>query len=224
MALATTYYTLVASLPHLVRYDRAQNLPISRERLYGRLSQLAGADRAEVDLAGALLEWARQPFEETGPRLQAAYRRFQAESQNATLRAFVEEVLTQRSLLAALRWRRQRKTQPATGVFMGVGTSVDQWRKHWEHPTFGSTQPWVATAQKALDQGDAAGLLRLVLEQNWQRAERLQAGRQFQLENVFAYLFKWHITNGWLAHNADQARKRFEEMVQEVIKAHEQIF
>jgi hypothetical protein len=222
--LATAYYALVASLPHLVRYDRAQGLPISRERLYGRLSQLTSEDRNEVDLAGSLLEWGRQPFEETGPRLQAAYRRYRAESRNASLRTFVEEVLAQRSLLAALRWRRQRKTLPAPDILLGLGPTADPWRKHWDHPTFGATWPWVPVAQAALEKGDADGLQRLILEQNWVRAERLETGRNFQMENVFAYLFKWHITNGWLARNADQARKRFEEMVQEVIQAHEQIF
>ena len=51
------YYTLLASLPPLPRFDRADRLPISRERLNQRCKMLTPDDARLLDRMTAFLAW-----------------------------------------------------------------------------------------------------------------------------------------------------------------------
>ena len=51
------YYTLLASLPPLSRFDRADRLPISRERLHQRLRMLVPDDALLLERVVAFLAW-----------------------------------------------------------------------------------------------------------------------------------------------------------------------
>jgi hypothetical protein len=63
--MAEAYYTLVASLPRLVHFERAEWLPLSRKQLDRRLSMLVPEDAVQLRLAEALVQWQRQPISRT---------------------------------------------------------------------------------------------------------------------------------------------------------------
>ena len=56
------YYTLVASLPRLAHFDRAERLPINRVRLDQRLKSLDPVDAEDLSLAEVVLEWQQYPL------------------------------------------------------------------------------------------------------------------------------------------------------------------
>ena len=54
--MAEAYYTLVASLPRLAHFERAEWLPLSRKQLDQRLSMLVPEDAVQLRLAEALVQ------------------------------------------------------------------------------------------------------------------------------------------------------------------------
>lgn len=59
------YYTIIASLPHLPRFDKAERLPISRERLIQRLKMLEPEDFKLAENVAEFIAWRRQPVGRT---------------------------------------------------------------------------------------------------------------------------------------------------------------
>ena len=59
--MAKQYYTLVSSLPDLPHFAAAEVLPISRERLEGRLKMLDPVDAADLRRTRSLIAWQEQP-------------------------------------------------------------------------------------------------------------------------------------------------------------------
>ena len=67
------YYELIASLPHLPRFDKAESLPMSRERLLNRLKMLEPEDYKKADKAVEFLAWRRQPVGRTNVQIVEIY-------------------------------------------------------------------------------------------------------------------------------------------------------
>ena len=69
------YFTLVASLPGLPFFDRAERLPINMERLKERLTMLSHEDQKMVDQISAFIIWRRQPMDRSDEEMIADYNR-----------------------------------------------------------------------------------------------------------------------------------------------------
>ena len=65
MTLRRQYIALIASLPPLPPFDRAERLPINEDRLAVLLRMLEGEDLAMVERVASFLAWQRQPMERT---------------------------------------------------------------------------------------------------------------------------------------------------------------
>lgn len=216
------YYTLVASLPALVHFTRADRLPISPRRLAERLRFLSPEDADQLARAEALTQWQRQPLDRTNEEVQARYRDVIANTSNRALRDFIEFRMDQRTVLAALR-RRRRGLAPE-GEAWGVGRWVRRIESHWEDPFLGleHVHPWIPEACGHLDSSRALDLERLLMELVWRRLSRVADLHPFGFEPVFSFLFRWDILARWLSYDAEAAMARFQSLVGDTIREYEQ--
>ena len=130
------YYMLAASLPYLPRLDRVSRLPINRERLTQRLRMLDPEDMQQIACAASLMAWQSQPLEETDREFVRRHESTIEQIRSAALRALVEEMGDQRTILAALRRRHLGRPAPAAGEAWGVGRWVRHIEQHWAEPDF----------------------------------------------------------------------------------------
>jgi hypothetical protein len=220
------YYTLIASLPPLVRYDRAERLPINPERLQQRLRMLEPEDADVVERATAFLAWERHPAERTDSEMVASYTRLAALIDHPALTAMFEFPINQRTIMVALRRRHRGRPVPAADELWGVGPLVRHIVRNWDHPDFrlASLYPWIPEARAHVEAGEALALERLLMSVNWDWVDRLAQGNEFGFEKVLAYLFKWHILQRWLSYDSEAAKARFEELITGVIDEKERLF
>ncbi len=221
-----TYYTLVASLPRLPRFEEAEWLPLSRKQLDQRLSMLVPEHAVQLRLAEALVKWQRQPITRTSEQVAEAYKRVLPQLSDAALREFVEYRMSQRTALVALRRRRRGLGPPAVDEVWGVGPWVRRIAAGWDRADLGLGQifPWLDDAAKRLDASDAIGLERLLMDAVWTRLARTAERSAFGFEPVVAFLFQWDIVQRWLSYDAEAGKARFQELVSEVTREHQQLF
>lgn len=213
------YVTLIASLPHLPHFTRAERLPISRKRLRERLRMLHPEDFELVQRASQFLAWQRQPAARSDADMVAAYRKLQVLIEHPSLWPLFEFPINVRTVMAALRRRQRGLPRPQRGEPWAVGPWVDRLPRHWEHPDFHLTAvfPWIPQAREYLNAGAALALERFLMDLVWQHVERLAPGYEFSLQTVLAYIFKWDMVQLWLARDAAAASQRFEELVTGVL-------
>jgi hypothetical protein len=220
------YYTLLTALPPLPRFDRAERVPINRERLFERLKMLEPEDAIIVERASAFLAYRRQPAARTDREMVAAYHRLMEVVHQPDLSAMFEFNINVRTIVAALRRRHQGLPLPAAGEPWGVGPYVRHLEQNWDAPDFklAAVFPWIPQARALLEDGEALALRRLLFGLTWDYVDRLAQDKSFQFEAVIAYLYKWDLVNRWLAHNVEEAQLRFEELLLEVTHEHARIF
>lgn len=213
------YYTLVGSLPHLPRFDRAEHLPISRLKLDQRLKMLDPEDAEELARAEVLAAWQLTLGKpKTDAAMVAQFQEVLAATRRPALREYLEYRLGLQTLMAALRRRRAGLPVPARTEIWGVGPWVSAIEAHWEVPDFrlSMTHRRLPEALRHLEGEDALALERLLMDVLWRRLGRIAESRPFGFEAVFAFVFQWDILNNWLARNAAVAKTRFQELIKEV--------
>lgn len=221
-----SYYTLVSSLPNLPHFEKAEWLALSRKQLDERLSMLTPEDLGQLRLAEGLCLWQRQPITRTTEQMLVGYRLFQQHATNARLREFVDLRMSQRTALVALRRHRRGLGPPAADETWGVGPAVRRIAASWDSADLGLGQrfSWVERARTFLDEGNAVELERMLMESAWQRLSSIADAVPFGFEQVFAFVFQWDIEQRWLTWDADAAKNRFQELITEVTRDHQQLF
>ena len=221
-----SYYTLVASLPSLPHFEKAEWLALSRKQLDERLTMLNPADLGQLRLAEGLSLWQRQPVTRTTGQMIVGYRLFLQHATNPRLREFVDLRMSQRTALVALRRRRRGLGPPAADEIWGVGPFVGRIAAGWDRTDLGLGRifPWIEQARTLLEEGNAVGLERLLMNIVWDRLSRIADTVPFGFEQVFAFLFQWDIVQRWLSWDADAATTRFQELITEVTRDHQQLF
>lgn len=220
------YYTLVASLPALPRFEVAKELPINPERLRRRLGMLDEEDLQAVEIAEAFLHWQRQPIERTDDQIVRHYEQIMGGTQDPTLRDLASFRLEIRTVIAALRRRRLERPPPMPGERWGVGRYVRRIQRQWHDPDFGlgDQLPWLAEARRLMETGEARALEALVMNLVWDYLDRRATMAFFGFEAVLVYLFKWDILFRWLTYAAEPAEARFEELLVETLGEHGSLF
>lgn len=220
------YYTLVASLPQLPHFERAEWLPLSRKQLDERLSMLTPGHSVQLRLAEDLVQWQRQPVTRTSEQVVDSYNRLLPLLTYPALREFVEYRMAQRTMLAALRRRRRGLGPPQGGEVWGVGAWVRRIASAWDRTDLGLGRflPWLDEAAKRLESGDALGLERLLMDVVWTRLGRLSERSVFGFEPVIAFVFRWDILQRWLSYDAEAGKARFQDLIGEVTREHQQLF
>jgi hypothetical protein len=218
------YYQLVASLPALPDFRQTRLLPLSRRRLEERLSLLHVEDLEELMRAERLISWHRQPVSRTTEEIVAMYDEVVAHNRTRELRNVVDFRMNMRTVMVALRLRRQGKAAPSGRWGTGPYTRIIESR--WAEGEFGlgAVFPWISEAQAFLDQGDAMELEKLMMGQSWKKLSQISDAHPFGFEQVFAFAYKWDILHRWLSYDAEMARDRFEELLLEVTSDHQNLF
>ncbi len=223
---APRYYTLVASLPRLPYFERAEYLPLSRRQIDQRLSMLEPQDAEELRLAERLIQWQRQPIHRTTEQLEEGYRLLMQRARNPGLRELVEFRMGQRTALVALRRKRRGLPVPRPGEAWGVGSWLRRIQAAWDRPDLGLAAlfPALGRARALLEAGDMLELDRLLMGLVWQRLSRIADPHPFGFEPVFAFVFKWDMVQRWLSYDAQASRSRFQELIEDVTREHQQLF
>lgn len=219
-------FTLMASLPPLPRFDRADRLPINRNRLEQRLRILNADDWELVDGIAAVIRWQRLTGVRTDAEMVAAYHKAVELVDGPDLQAIFEFSIDQRTIMVALRRRNRGQAAPETGETWGVGRWVHHIERNWDDPDFklARVYPWVPQARAHLEAGETLALDRLLMGQVWDRMDRIGEQDLFSFEALLAYLFKWDVLDQWLSYDREAAKVRFESLIAEVSGAESKLF
>jgi hypothetical protein len=213
------YYDLVASLPYLPHFERAERLPITRLRLDERLRLLTPAHGDQLARAQSLVRWRPDRLRGTSDAAQAREcAALLASPLERSLGQYVAFRMDQRMLVAALRWKLEGRASPDGHAIWGVGPWGRYVQMHWDEPDFhlAHVVPWLPQARELLTAGDARGLERLLMDVAWRWLNRCAEQNMFSFEAVFSYFFKWDILQAWLACDAEKGKTRFRELIDKV--------
>lgn len=220
------YFTLMASLPHLLRFDRAQRLPINRERLDSRLAWLRPEDARTVGQAEQFLEWQRQPLDRTDAQMVARYLALTTEVREPALRRMIELRFGLRVTMAALRRRSSGLPVPPRSEIWGAGPFVQHIERHWSDPDFklAARFPWLPQARALLERGAALPLERLLMGVVWDHLGEVAYGHYFDFDALLVYLFRWDILDRWLRYQPEAAATRIDRLVSEALGERGRLF
>ena len=213
------YVMLMSSLPALGPMLAAKHAPINDTRLEKRLKGLRPEHRHEVASVANLLSWSRLGLADADADLVKRTRRLIPTLTSETLVALVRDRMELRTVVAALRRRHAGEDAPAPDTLWGYGRFVRRIRENWREPGFGVEVafPWVLQAKEKLENEDAAGLERILLETVWRKAASLAARHDFDFEAVALYLVRWNLLDRWTRYDADAAAARFKTLVEEAL-------
>lgn len=220
------YYTLLASLPPLPRFDRAERLPISGERLRQRLRMLNTVDARVLERAAAFLTWRKDAQRLTDSEMLNRFEKIAEVISTPRLKALFDLPLDQRTIMAALRRRRQGLKRPSGKEPWGVGQYVGHILRNWEAPHFRLSRlyPWLLQARLYLEEEAVLDLDRLLKNVLWDHLDQLVPAYDFGFCAVMVYRMKWDMVAQWLTHHVTKAGERFNHLVEEIINGQPKLF
>jgi hypothetical protein len=220
------YYTLLASLPPLPRFDQTERLPITRERLVQRLRMLTDDDAQLYEHAADFLAWQRQTATRTDQEMITNFKKMEEHMALPTFQSIFDFPIDQRTIMAALRRRFRGLPAPATGEPWGVGRYVKHIERNWDNPHFklSAIYPWIPQARTHLEAGETLALERLLKNTLWDHVDRSVPAYDFGISAVLIYIIKWDILGRWLSYDIEDAKVRFDELVTEVTDEQPKIF
>ena len=214
------YIALVASLPHLGKLFSRKDVPVSEFRLKQRLSML------EPDHARLLREVVEITAWAGGARYERdidVIRRAKAVMADLNgypdLQHLVVARMETRTLIAALRHRRDGQESAGDIGTWGLGRWCGRIRVNWNDPSFGlgHFMPWVSEAHRLLQQGDHIAMERLVLTEVSRQLGHYGTLHEFDFEAVVIYVLRWVIVERWSRYNEADARARLETLVAQAL-------
>jgi hypothetical protein len=220
-----SYYMLVASLPHLPHFTRAERLPINPQRLGWRRNALHPDDAAELERILDLWHWRRRALTLSDHEVDRRFRLLLQRTTSPTLRALVDHRMGEESVVAALRRRQRGLAAPAADERCGIGRWDRLVRTRWERDDFGlgAAFPWMARARQCLSEGNALGLEELLMDTLWRRLSWMQDAQPFAFEAIVAYVLKWDVLDRWLSNDPARAKGAFQGLVEEALGGHARV-
>lgn len=218
------YYTLIASLPYLPPVTRAKVLPLSRQVLDSRLTLLEPADRALTARAEQFLEWQHQSALIMDREILDQYRMLVHDLGHPALVDIIEQRMTIRSLMAAVRLRQRGIPPPESPWALPVLQA--ELERQWQRPDFGMAHryPWLPGACRLYTSGQAMALQTLLTEVVWHYLSAWEHKHDFTFDQVLVYLFKWDILQRWLSYDESAARRQFRNLADAASGAIIQLF
>jgi len=211
-----SHYMFVASLPPLPSHFGTGPIPITAQTLHHRLQLLDDEDRATVEQLADFFRWDRQPLDRTDAEVLAKHRQLNTEIRNPMIRRVILHRFEMRTLVAAIRCRRDGISPPEMPD-LPVAESI---RRYWDHPFFrlDSRYSWLVPFCKALDDGCPQQAQYELFNELWGLWSRLNQETHFSLESIVLYLARWEILRRWASQNADVGRQRFDDLVDGVLQ------
>ena len=222
MIISNQYYTLIGSLPALPRhFEDADKVPISRLALSERMKMLDDDAAGTLKQMGDFLIWDRQPFDRTDEDVCRHYDDFMRNVEDPFARRWIDDVMTLRTIVSALRRRRLGMDAPP-----GVGWSAEHIARHWNHPDFRLAMklPWITDIDAQLCGDLPFELERTLLDIKWRHAKGLADQYRFTFEAVALYLIRWEIVFLWTARDAAAGQEKFGRLVSEAMGPYANMF
>lgn len=209
-----SFYTLIASLPHLPAHFDVERVPISWPGLEQRLKPLEEQDSIVLQRLIDFLAWDRQPLDRTDGDVVHAYEHLMRTIRNPILKQIVNHRIDVRTIVGALRRARSGSDPP-----VGVGGLVPVIRQHWNKPGFNliPRYPWIDDFTIHMESGNAIAAERVLFDVTWKTWCQMASHYTFSIEAVLLYLARWSIVDRWTSCDAEVGRDRFEKLVQETI-------
>ena len=219
--LQRSYYTLIASLPHLPPHFDVDRTPITRPRLTERLRLLHEKDQRVIDQVSSFLAWDRQPLDRTDEEVIARYDELMKNVSNPVVRELINNRIDFRTIISALRRRRAGTSPP-----QGVGQWVDHIRRNWSHPDFNlaGRYPWIGEMQRLMGEGQARQAQRLLFSVAYRTWSQMAERYTFTFETVILYMARWEIIDRWTSQDADAGRQRFDKMITETLGGYAKLY
>jgi hypothetical protein len=228
MSGANQYATLMTSLPYHPSLFAAKQTPLSRIRLRQRLQlMLTPEDAQQLELAANVLEWHRQPAEDSDSDIVKRAQGLVRQLDRPFLQDIVRERLDMRTLVTAMRRRHAGAAAPGERELWGYGRWVNHIRRNWGDPVFRLERVfrWGQEANRLLQQGDSLGLERLLLDTAWTDLNRHALGHYFDFAAVVIYSMRWSLIARWTGYDAEAAALRFDTLITGALQTQtEQLF
>jgi hypothetical protein len=220
---SNSYHMLISSLPALPPRFDVERLPISFERLQGRLRMLEPEDAEEIEHMLAVLRWGNQFEEPSDVAVVQRYNALMHDITNPLVRDILVHGMDVRMIGVALRCRHRGRPLPT----VGIGQWFDHIRHNFNQPDFklGRVFPWIPGAERLLAQGDLLNLYRqYVLGATWTYLKKLAEDYYFSFEAVVLYIARWDIMRHWQQLQAERGRAIFETLVTEALGEYANIY
>jgi hypothetical protein len=219
---SNTYYLLICSLPALPPRFDVDRLPITLERLQGRLRLLEPEDAREISRMLDFLAWSHQFAEADDAAVVKRYGELMQEVTNPLIREVFAVGMDVLMIVAALRRRRHGLGPPT----VGFGQWFDHIRRHFNQPDFrlGHVFPWILPFAHMLEQGDVLNLYRRVLGESWAYLKKRAEDYVFSFEAVVLYIARWDIIRHWQQLQAERGRAIFEALVTEALGEYAKLY
>lgn len=210
------YTLLLSSLPvHPVDLFSAKLPPVSRIQLDRRLALLDADDADDLARIERLLHWSKMKAMDDASIVKYGMSELEA-IKNSFLREVVMWRLEMRTILTALRRRRDGADRMPDAYFYGFGNRLRFMSKHWREADFGigHLMPWVGQANALIENDDSLALEKLLLEEVWRHYARIGQDHYFDFPAVVIYVLRWDVIYRWSSYDAEQALMRFDELVE----------
>ncbi len=222
MVRSNTYYMLISSLPALPPRLDVDRLPISLERLQGRLRMLEPQDAREIERMLDILAWSHQFQEADDAAVVKRYGELMQEIATPLVREVFAAAMDVRMVVAALRRRRHGLGPPT----VGFGQWLEHIRRHFNQPDFrlGHVFPGIIRFEQLLEQGDVLNLYRHMLGATWTYLRKRAEDYHFSFEAVVLYIARWEVMRQWQQLQAERGRVVFEALVTEALGEYAKLY
>ena len=205
---------LIASLPQLPSNFDAGRTPLTRASLRERLKLLDVRDLEVTSQVSRFFVWDRQPLDRTDVEVYETYRRLMREIDNQLVRKIINHRVEMRTIVAGIRRKRMGAGPP-----IGPTEISDSIRRGWNLPGFGlqSRYRWIDSFTRALESGRVRDAQHVLFSDLWKAWTQNAQQYHFSFEAIILYLARWEIVDRWSSQNADEGRRRFDELIMETM-------
>jgi len=210
------YIALVTSLPHLGKLFSRKEVPISEFRLKQRLTMLEPEHARLIREIVEITAWAGVArYREDQDVIRRANQVIAELKDYPDLQHLVGTRMETRTLIAALRRRRDGQDNAGEIQTWGFGRWCSQIKANWSDPAFGlgHFMPWVSEAHQLLQASDQIAMERLTLTQVFRQLDHYNTMHEFDFEAVAIYVLRWIIVERWSRYDVDEAAVRLQELV-----------
>jgi len=210
------YIALVTSLPHLGKLFSRKEVPISGYRLKQRLAMLEPDHRRLLREMVEVTAWAGVAKYSKDIEVIRRAREVVADLKDyPDLQHLVGARMETRTLIAALRRRREGQSAAGDIENWGYGRWISRIRSDWRDPGFGlgGFMPWVAEAHRLMQAGEHIAMERLSLTQVFRQLDHYSTVHEFDFEAVAIYVLRWVIVERWSRYDEATARDRLQHLL-----------
>ncbi|GAA0787093.1 hypothetical protein E1180_16165 [Roseibium denhamense] len=218
------YIALVTSLPHLGVLFTRKEVPISQFRLKQRLGVLSPGHQKHLREMVEVTAWAGVAKYDSDASVISRAREVIADlAEYPDLQHLVAARMETRTLIAALRRRREGQETAGRISEWGYGRWLAFIKDNWMDPGFGLSHflPWIAEADRFMRSGDHIAMERLALTEVMRELDHYGNHHEFDFEAVAIYVLRWVIVERWSRYNEADARERLQVLLEDALHAND---